>query len=732
MSELEQIISTSEHPTFCRICECNCGLIATVEDDEIVDLRPDPDHPVTQGFSCPKGLAMRQVTHDPERVLHPLRKKADGGFEQVSWERAIKEIGERLNRIRADHGEDSLGFFQGGGMGMSYSALAWLNGMAHSLDTPHVYGVGAQDVNPRFVASHFMYGTIWAMPLPDMNHTDFMLIFGANPVVSHGSAIGPIKARKALNGIVDRGGRVVVVDPRHTETARYFEHLPIQPGVDAFLVLSMLHVIFAEGLDRLGAAAGQVTGLEELKNAVEPYPPEATARHTGLSAEVVTQLALDFAKADRAVAYGRVGACTNGFGTLLTFLYDALNVVTGNIDKRGGMIFGDSLFNYVKTHVKGPVGGYGDKTSRVGGFPSVMGELPGGVLADEINTPGQGQLRSLIMVGGNPAVAIPESSRIKEALKKLDLLVSLEINFTESNQDADYILPATTFLEREDPVSGGNTLTMQMPFMRWTEAVISPRGEARQEWQILRDIAAELNIVPSLSPAVRRLGWLGRKLTPRFMFDVMLRLSSKGDLFGLRPGGLSIRKLRYKYPHGKLFGEETRLGMLPERLFHRDKCLHLFCDEIASELERLEQSTTPDEEYPFRMFGRRGMRNMNSWLRNAEMLRNGERGPVCVIHPEDAKWLGLSEGELGRVRSRTGCLEARFEVSEDIVPGAVCIPHGWSTFSSKELGAKSEHFNPNDITSANPQTLEPVSGTAKLNGVRVQVEAVNDYRKLAN
>ena len=722
----------SEHFTYCRICESNCGMIATVENDQVVNIRPDPDHPLTKGWSCPKGLAMHQVTHNPKRVLYPQRKRVDGGFERISWETAIREIGERLNHIRTEYGDDAIGFYEGGAHLTSYSMALWQKGMARALNTPHYYGSNSMDGNPRIVASKLMYGSCFSLPIPDMPHTDFMLIMGANPVASHGSLIGSHNPRKYLNGIVERGGRVVVLDPRRTETARYFEHMPIQPDGDSLLLMSMLQVIFAEGLDNLAAAEPHTIGLEALKSAVKPYPPEVTAERTSIAPDVVRQLALDFASAKSAVAYGRVGACTGDFGTLLSFLMDALNVVTGNADRRGGMVFPTPWFDFEKTLVKSGIDTYGERKSRIGGFPEVFGTMPVGVLADEINTPGKGQLRAMMVMAGNPGQSIPETRRVKEAFKKLDLLVSLEFNQTETNQEADYILPTTTFLEREDTTILGMGTAIHETFMQWTDPVIAPRGEARQEWEIIRDICAELNIVPSVSPTIRRLGWLGRKLTPMFMHDLFLRLSPVGDLFGLRRGGLSIRKLRKNHPSGIVVAE-SQVGNLAERLFHDDRRLHLFCDEIASEIERLNQSSAPDEAYPFRMFGRRESRTMNTWMRNAEKLRTGEPGPACMINPVDAKRLGLSEGELGRVRSRTGSLEARFEISEDVVAGTVCIPHGWSSISANEkFGASNEHFNVNEITAANPDALEPVSGTATLNGIHVHIEALNDYRKQAS
>ena len=714
----------SEHITFCRLCESHCGVIATVENDKIVAMKSNPDHPVSKGFSCPKGVSMHQVVHDPKRILHPLRKKADGGFERISWKTAIKEIGARLNHIRAEYGEDALGFWYGNPIAFSYSAGAWVKGMKSALDTPHFYTSLSQDSNPHWVASKLMFGSMATVPVPDVLETDLLLMIGANPIASHASMLGNLKVRESLNAIMDRGGRVVVVDPRQTETAELCEHLPIHPSGDAFLMLSILQVIFAEGLEDLGEAEPYTIGLDQLKDAVKPYPPEVTAQHTGISAEIVTQLARDLANAECAAVYGRLGACTNGFGTLLLFLMNAVSIVTGNADKRGGLIFPTPPVDLATPAIESGGDVYGSIKSRVGGFPDVLGGLPAGIMADEINTPGKGQLRSLIAVGGDPVHSIPESARIKEALDKLDLLVSLDFNFNGSNQNADYILPVTTFLEREDllPVS---SLFQLRPFAIWTEPVIAPRGEARQEWEIIRDICAELKIVPNALPVIRRMGWLGRKLTPQFLTNILVKRGARDG----KDYGLSIKKLK-KHPNGLLLGDRMPVGVLPDRLLHADKRLHLFCDEISSEIRRLDQSAVPNPEFPFRMFGRRESRKLNFWMKNASKLRVGERGPACLINPVDAKRLGLTEGELGRISSSVGSIEARFELSDDVFLGSICVPHGWSKLTEKEaLGPPNEHFNANDLNSANAQTLEPLSGTAVLNGTQVHIEAINDYRK---
>ncbi|GAB5487536.1 MAG: molybdopterin-dependent oxidoreductase [Parasphingorhabdus sp.] len=719
-----------EKVTFCRLCESHCGLIATVEDDKIVSMRPDPKHPVSKGFSCPKGVAMHEVVNSPDRVLYPSRKVKDGGFERISWETALEEIGERLNNSRANYGNDSIGLWHGNAAAFSYSMGTWVRGMVDALDTPHFYASYSQDSHPRLVASMLSYGSLVTSPVPDLTHTDFFVIVGANPMVSHGSHLGNIKVRDTLDGIVERGGRVLVVDPRRTETAKEYEHVPVRPDGDPFLLLAMLNVIFARGLEKLGIAEDCAAGLVEIKAAVKQYTPEFAEQHTGLTPQQITQLALDFAGADRAAIYGRVGACTSGFGTLVMFLIDVLNAVTGNLDKRGGTIFPTPPVDFASAMIKGGADTVGAKKSRIGGFPEVLGTMPGGIMADEINTPGKGQLRSLIMASGNPVMSIPESGRIKEAFGKLDLLVSIDFNINESNKNADYILPATTFLERED-LYGASSQFQIRPFTQWTEPVISPRGEAKQEWMIIRDICAELKIVPCSVPAIRKLGWLGRRITPQFMTDFIVRQGPRDG--GLRKWEkrLSIKKLK-KHKHGLLLDDRMPVGVLRKRLLHDDKNVHLFCDEIATELKRLEDSITADEEYPFKLFGRRELRSLNFWLKNANKLRVGERGPTCLIHPKDAGRLGLKDGELARIRSGTGAIEARFEVSDDIIPGSLCLPHGWSTLTPKKFGAKIEHFNMNDLTTANPHTIAPICGTAVLNGTRVQVDAIQHEKMVAN
>ncbi|HYF26981.1 MAG TPA: molybdopterin-dependent oxidoreductase, partial [Baekduia sp.] len=368
-----------EKVTFCRICEPCCGLVATVEDGAVTKLRPDKDHPITRGFACPKGIAMTAVQDDPDRVLRPLRRRPDGsGFDEVGWPEALAEIGRRLRAVRDAHGSGAIGAYLGNPSAFSSSHLIWFKGFMDALGTRHFYSASSQDTSSRFVASKLLYGSPLTVPVPDLLRTDLVLVVGANPVVSHGSLIAGGNIREELHGVVRRGGRVVVVDPRRTETARLFEHVAVRPGADVWLLLSLLQVILGEGLQDDDALRRQTAGVEELRELVAPFPPEATAEPSGVPAATARALARDLAAARAAAVYGRVGACTGPFATLVNVLLDTLNVVTGNLDRPGGAVLPVPPIDTYGPAVKRGLDSYDTFRSRVGGYPEVLGSLPAG------------------------------------------------------------------------------------------------------------------------------------------------------------------------------------------------------------------------------------------------------------------------------------------------------------------------------------------------------------------
>lgn len=507
-------MDTEQVATYCRICEPLCGLVATVRDGELVELRPDRDHPLSKGFACPKGIAMTEIQNDPDRVLHPLRRRPDGTFERVGWDAALSDIAARLTRLRRAYGGAAIGWYFGNPATFSYSHPLWLSGFMAALGSPRLYSAGSQDVNNRFAASALLYGAPSLVPIPDLRRTDLLLMIGANPLVSHGSIISVPRIKDELTAIVRRGGRVIVVDPRRSETAGVYEHLPVRPDGDAWLLLSLLQVIFAEHRDDPAGYADSATGAATLRELAAAFPPERTESRTGVPPEVVRGLARDLATADHAVVYGRTGSCLGRHGTLVAFLMDALTMVTGNLDHAGGGIFGTSPILVDELLRLSGLATYAKTRSRVGGFPDVLGTFPAGIMAKEITTPGPGRLRALFVSAGNPVLSVPGGgAALAAALDELELLVCIDLYVTETGRKADYILPATTFLEREDfPLPFlQNHLT---PYVTWTEPVVRPRGAARQEWEIIDDLARRMRLGIGMFRAQRLAHRLGIRPTP--------------------------------------------------------------------------------------------------------------------------------------------------------------------------------------------------------------------------
>ena len=718
-----------EHVTFCRICEAHCGMVATVQDERVVELRPDRRHPLSRGYACPKGIAMLDVQNDPDRVLQPLRRRRDGrGFDPVSWESAMGDIAGRLRAILGRHGPASLAWYMGNPAAFSYSHTLWVTGLLKAIGTPHYYGAGSQDVNNRFAASALLYGSPVLLPVPDLRRTTFLLMIGANPLVSHGSVLTAPRVRDQLHDIVARGGRVVVVDPRRSETARAFEHVAVHPDSDAWLLLSLLHVVFADGLEDRDAIAAQARGVETLRAAVADFAPERTAERTGVAPETLRALAHDVAGADAAAGYGRTGSCLGRFGTLVAYLLDALAQVTGNMDRPGGLVFGRPAVAIEDVAERAGVATYGAERSRFGDFPDVLGALPATLLAREISTPGERQVRALFVSAGNPVLSVPDGDALESAMGQLDLCVSLDFYVNETNRHADYVLPTTTWLEREDlPLAFLGFYTT--PFVQWTEAVVAPAGQARQEWEIVDDLARRIGVVPSPLRMLRLAGRLGVRFGPRRLVDLTLRTGPGGDLFGLRPRGLSVRRLR-SHPHGVITAEHIATGVLADKLRHRDRRVALDAAPAYREIERLRavEADAPDEGRPLRLIGLRELRSHNSWMHNAELLQRGGRVHALRMHPRDAAARALADGDVARVSSRRGAVEVPVKVTDEMIPGTVALPHGWGHRGGWARANANPGVNVNLLSSAEPEDLEPLAGMAFLNGIPVEVQRVGAPR----
>lgn len=716
---------TEEKLTFCRICEVYCGMIATVEDGRITRLRPDEDHVVSKGYACPKGLAAHHVTHDPDRVLHPM-KKVDGGWQRIGWEQAIAEIAARLNAIRRAHGPDAIALYTGNPAGYSYSHRIAASNWIAAIGSRNGYGAGSQDNLADFLAAKFLYGAYFLQPVPDVDRTRFLLIVATNPVVSQGTLVHMADAKTRLRDVRTRGGKVVVVDPRRTETARLAsEHLFIRPDTDVFLLLAMTHVILAEGLEAREFLLRHVNGVDAVREAVRAFTPEVAAERTGIPADTIRRLAREFAAAEGACAFGRV-VCGR-FGTLAAWSLDLLNVVTGNLDRPGGAVFSEGLVDLVDVVARLGLDGYGKHRSRVGDHPGVLGELPAGVLADEITTPGPGQIRALLVTAGNPVLSTANGPALAAAMHELDCTVALDIYMSETASLADYVLPCTTYFEREDfPIF--HTQLMTEPYAQWTEPLVPAQGEAKSEWEIFALLSDAMGI-PFLNSRVatwirKALRVAGRDFSPRWIIDAMIRLGPFGDKYLPWKSGFSLAETA-RHPHGvRLPAPAT--GVLARKLRTPDGKVHLWNAHLAHEVERLRGAVDGDDDarFPLRLIGRRDIRSNNSWLHNVPRLMRGERCRRLRVHPTDATRLGLADGGRAVVRSRVSALEVEVRVTDEVMPGVVSLPHGWGHAYETNRRVAAEDPGPNCNALIDQRVIEPLAGMAFLNGFPVAVEPV--------
>jgi anaerobic selenocysteine-containing dehydrogenase len=708
-------------------------MIATVEDGRLLSLRADKDHPLSAGFACQKGIAFAEVVNDPDRVTAPVRRTADGRFEPVTWDEALTDIAARLTDIHRRHGSGAIGWYYGNPGAFSYSHTLSLNTfMVGFGPRMHVFTAGSQDVNNRFVASQMLYGSPLALPVPDVPRTDLLVVIGANPVISHGSVLTVPRIRDRMHDIVKRGGRVLVIDPRKTETAAQFEWLGIIPDGDAYLLLSLLNVLFGENLADRARLAREADGAAWLEQLAAPFSPEGTESRTGIDPDTVRALARDLATTARAAVYGRVGTSTGENGTLTTYLLDAVNLVAGNLDRPGGSMFGSFGMPGERWGMKalGALmrAAYTRRRSRIGGFPSVLLSEPAGVMAKEITTPGRGQVRALFVSAGNPVLSVPNGSELEGALQGLQLMVGIDLYVNETLAHCDYVLPAATMYERDDFPLAFQTL-QPTPFRQATEAVVAPAGQARAEWEVIDDLTRRMwRRTPGLMAlaATRTvLALFGVRLTPRLLVDAVIRLGEGGDRFGLHRGGLTFSRLAAEHPHGKVLAPNLRDGVLPKVVVYRGGRVRLQHDEIAGEVDALSRRQVPDG-YPMRLIGMREARSENSWMHNAPLLMRGDRVHAARMHVDDAAAANIVDGDRIRIASLHGEIELPVIVTKDIVAGVVAVPHGWGHKGTGgwRVANRAGGANVNQLMSSAPEDLEKLAGMARLTGVPVRVEPV--------
>lgn len=702
-----------EHYTFCRICEALCGLTAHVEGGTIKKIGPDRDHPVSRGHLCVKGSGMIHVTYDPNRVLTPLRRTgAPGEFEPVSWNEALEDICSRLAHVIDKHGGESVGMYVGNPPAFGTQHMGYAFGFGKALGAHKFFTAVHADTAPKHVACEMIYGHPFHMPFPDLARCEFLLILGANPLVSHFSLVCEPRALDRLQTIAAKDG-VVVVDPRLTETARRFEHQPILPDTDQWLLIGLLKTIFDEKLTAEEAALDQkVRGWRDLKAALRDFDFDHASAMCGIPADDIRTLARRFARSRAAACYGRIGTCRGRFTTLTNMLIEAVNLITGNFGAPGGMVIVRTPFEPDGDY--GHPSPYGRSQSRIGGFPTLMGMTPGGTLWAEITTPGPGQIHALFIDGGNPVMSYPGGDLTVQALEQLDLLVAIDLFITESSRHAHYILPATTFLERADITEKWVTHS-SAPWLQYTDAVIPPLGQARHEFSIYSEILERLQLPPIYtayaSPENR---------CPDHMdvADIQLRQGHIGDRFGARPEGYSLEKLK-AFPHGVQYREFVDAAASWDIILFEDKMAHLWNDIFQSELDRLRHDRgLPDGM--LRLVGRRYLRSINSWMHGRKELVKSDR-PTLLMHPEDAAERGIADRAMVRLSSQTGSIEVEVELTPDIRRGVVSYPHGWGHNSGSPFANALPGGNVNLIASPHPEDWERASGAVHLDGIPVTV-----------
>ena len=708
-----------------------------LETRNYLDIRGDKDDPFSRGYICPKAVALQDLHYDKDRLKHPVRRTANG-WQRLEWDEAFDEVAQNLKRINAKHGRNSLASYLGNPTVHNYGAMLFAPGFIRSLHTRNRFSATSVDQLAHHLSAYLMFGHQLLLPIPDLDRTNFFLILGANPAVSNGSLMTAPGMSRRLKEIRERGGKVILIDPRFNETAQLADrHLFIKPGTDVLLLLALLHVVFQEELTRLGPLAAFTEGVETIRNLVAEFPPEGVASITGIEADQIRLLAREFASAESAVCYGRIGVSTQEFGGICQWLINVLNIVTGNLDRPGGAMFTLPAFDPVTAPESlAPRGSFARWHSRVRKLPEFAGELPVATLAEEILTPGPGQIKALVTSAGNPVLSTPNGRELDRALAGLEFMVSIDPYINETTRHAHIILPPTSSLERTHYDVAFHILAVRNT-TKFSPALFQHDGEARHDWEIFFELQTRMEHDGVRGRVKRQLG--KRFFGPERILDLGLRFGPYGARLNPFSKGLTLRKLKQAV-HGIDLGPLS--SCLPGRLRTTDKRIELAPAVLVKDLDRVMTrffsgiasprspvSASPhlpvSASPPLLLIGRRQLRSNNSWMHNSERLVKGKPKCTILMHPTDAAHRNLKPGQTVSVRSRVGTVEVPIEISEEMMPGVVSIPHGWGhDRSGVRLDVAQQYAGAsiNDLT--DNLAIDSLCGTAAFNGTWVTVEGV--------
>lgn len=714
-SNLEEPQSVT-HISQCTLCEAHCGIHVTVTDGQVSRIAGNPDDVLSKGYICPKATAMGGLHHDPDRLRTPMRRVGDG-FEPIGWDEAFAEIGTRLRRIRKIYGSRSVGMYLGNpaahSSGAGYGMLLRL-----ALRTPNFFTASSIDQMPHEYAAWRVFGSNVLMPITDIDRTQRLVILGANPAVSNGSLSIMPGAKRRIKAVRDRGGKVVVIDPRRTETARLADqHVAVRPGGDTFLLMGMLNVLITENLCDTTRINELATGWDELGRLVAPATPEAVAARAGVDAEVIRTLAREHAAAESAAVYARIGICQQETGTLVSWLVMVINAVTGNLDRPGGTMFSTPIIDAPRLAKLLPIK-HGKFTDRSGRYKSFRSELPAVVMADEILGAGPGQIRAMLTYAGNPVSSIPQKGRLDEAMSQLDLYVAVDMYITETSRHADFILPPMSPLERED-VNLLTTVFSVRNNVRYQHRSFEPPAGALEDWEILTRLTLELLPTPLRRLVAPLRNRLIASINPMRTAALVLATGPYGRLRRGRKG-ITIGALRDSAGGIDLGPLAPRLAKV---LATSDRRVHLAPAEfIADAAARLAAATEQTDDGRLQLIGRRNLRSNNSWLHNIPSMTGGNNTCTVLMHPDDATARGLAQGDTVRIASAVGHIDIPLQISDEMRAGTVAVPHGWGHHDTGWQHADTlAGANVNDLH--DPAQVDTFTGTAAVNNTWVTVTA---------
>lgn len=700
------------HFRTCNLCEAMCGIVIKHDGEKVLSIKGDKDDPFSQGYICPKATALQDLHEDPDRLRQPVERTRDG-WRKISWSEALDKVAQGIQSIQKKHGQNAIGIYLGNPNVHNLGGMLTIKHLLTSIKTRSRFSATSIDQLPHHIISMHLFGHMLRIPVPDVNRTQYMMIIGGNPLASNGSIMTAPNMRQKLKDIKARDGKVVVIDPRRTETADIAsEHHFIRPATDVLLMLAMLNEIYLQGYAKRARANNRAADLapeiERIAEFAKDYSAESVAAITGIAAPEIKRLVKEFCEAESSVCYSRMGVSVQEFGLLSQYLVMIINIVAGRLDEVGGLMFPNPAVDLVNN--SGP-GYLGKRHSRVSHLPDFNGDYPVVAMADEMLVEGEGQLKGFITVAGNPVLSTPNGEKLDKAFAQLDFMFSIDYYVTETSRHAHIILPPVSPLERNHYDITFNGFAVHN-VAKYSPVLFEKPKEAKHDWQIYLELAKRLDKKAPIATKIER--QLIKNLGPKFVLDQGLKRGPYANM--------SLKKVKNN-PHGLDLGPLK--PMLPNGIKHKDKQIHLHVDFYQADLERVAKMVAHYDDSQILLIGRRHVRSNNSWLHNSYRLVKGKPRCTLMLHPDTAKAHNIVDGQLVKVTSRVGEVTITAEVTDELMPGVVSIPHGFGHGRSgvkQKIAQAHAGVSVNDLT--DDTLIDKLSGNAAVNGVPVSLQAV--------